>query len=111
MLAYVHSLGWMPRLMAAFSAGRPKASHPMGCRTLWPRINANLATASPPGEGLGVAHVQVAGGVGEHVERVELGPRTIFVVGPIQALCLPGRHPFGLDRSGVVLLHDALDGT
>ena len=30
----VHSAGWMPLLMAAFSAGRPKASKPMGKKTL-----------------------------------------------------------------------------
>ena len=48
MFAYVHSLGWTPRLIAAFSAGRPNASQPIGCRTLFPRIAANRATASPP---------------------------------------------------------------
>ena len=32
--AYVHTLGWIPRLIAAFSAGRPKASKPIGKRTL-----------------------------------------------------------------------------
>ncbi len=37
MFAYVHSLGWMPRLMAAFSAGSPKASQPIGFRTFSPR--------------------------------------------------------------------------
>jgi len=29
----VHSAGGMPRSMAAFSAGRPKASQPIGCTT------------------------------------------------------------------------------
>ena len=33
--------------MAAFSAGSPKASHPIGCRTLLPRIQAYRAMASP----------------------------------------------------------------
>ena len=36
MLAYVHSLGWMLREMAAFSAGRPKESKPIGNMTLQP---------------------------------------------------------------------------
>ena len=30
MFAYVHSFGWMPRLIAAFWAGRPNASNPTG---------------------------------------------------------------------------------
>ena len=34
MFAYVHSLGWMWRLIAAFSAFSPNASHPIGCMTL-----------------------------------------------------------------------------
>jgi hypothetical protein len=38
MLSRVHFSGWTPRLMAAFSAGRPSASQPMGWRTLNPRI-------------------------------------------------------------------------
>ena len=38
MFESVHALGWAPPLMAAFSAGRPKASKPMGWRTLLPRI-------------------------------------------------------------------------
>ena len=37
MFSYVHSVGSMPRLIAAFSAGSPNASQPMGCRTLYPR--------------------------------------------------------------------------
>jgi hypothetical protein len=37
-LSSVQVRGWMLRLMAAFSAGRPKASKPMGCMTLWPRM-------------------------------------------------------------------------
>ena len=45
-LDMVHSKGWMPRDMAAFSAGRPKASKPMGCSTLYPCIRRNRAWAS-----------------------------------------------------------------
>ncbi len=30
--------GWMPEAIAAFSAGRPKESQPIGERTLNPRI-------------------------------------------------------------------------
>ncbi|GIV00633.1 MAG: hypothetical protein KatS3mg014_2248 [Actinomycetota bacterium] len=48
MLAYVHSFGGIPRRIAAFSAGRPNASQPIGCRTLYPRIAAYRATTSPP---------------------------------------------------------------
>ena len=39
-------------LMAAFSAGRPKASQPIGCRTLKPRIHLYRASASPMAVGL-----------------------------------------------------------
>ncbi len=37
MFAYVQSAGCEFFLIAAFSAGSPKASQPMGCRTLYPR--------------------------------------------------------------------------
>ena len=47
MLASVDFSGWIPCLMAAFSAGRPKASHPNGCRTLNPRIRFWRAITSP----------------------------------------------------------------
>ena len=30
----LHPMGWPPIAMAAFSAGMPKASHPIGCNTL-----------------------------------------------------------------------------
>ena len=33
----VHFAGWMPRSRAAFSAGRPNASQPIGCSTEKPR--------------------------------------------------------------------------
>ena len=47
MLEYVHLAAWVLCLMAAFSAGRPKASKPMGCRTSKPRMRAWRAIASP----------------------------------------------------------------
>ena len=37
MFWYVHSPGATPRSIAAFSAGSPKASQPIGCSTLNPR--------------------------------------------------------------------------
>ena len=37
MLFQVHSAGCAPSAMAAFSAGIPKASQPIGCRTSKPR--------------------------------------------------------------------------
>ena len=37
MFAYVQSAGCEFFLIAAFSAGRPKASQPIGCSTLCPR--------------------------------------------------------------------------
>ena len=47
MFASVDVRGWIPFLMAAFSAGRPKASHPNGCSTLKPRIRFTRAITSP----------------------------------------------------------------
>ena len=47
MFARVEVSGWIPPLMAAFSAGRPKASHPNGCSTLKPRIRFIRAITSP----------------------------------------------------------------
>ena len=38
-LQLVETLAGTPLSMAAFSAGRPKASHPIGCSTLNPRIH------------------------------------------------------------------------
>ena len=39
MFSYVHTAGCTPLSMAAFSAGSPKASQPIGCSTLKPRIH------------------------------------------------------------------------
>ena len=39
MFEIVHSRGGVSFLIAAFSAGRPKASHPIGCSTLCPCIH------------------------------------------------------------------------
>ena len=47
MFLYVQAAAWVLSLMAAFSAGRPKASKPMGCSTSKPRMRAWRAIASP----------------------------------------------------------------
>jgi hypothetical protein len=47
MLPSVDVSGWMPLLIAAFSAGRPNASQPNGCRTLKPCSRFRRATTSP----------------------------------------------------------------
>jgi hypothetical protein len=47
MLSFVQRAGGMPRWMAAFSAGIPNESHPIGWRTASPRMRRNRATASP----------------------------------------------------------------
>ena len=39
MFESVHSLGGVLFLMAAFSAGSPNESHPIGCSTLYPFIH------------------------------------------------------------------------
>ena len=43
----VQSRGFTPRLIAACSAGWPKLSQPIGCRTLKPCKRLNHASASP----------------------------------------------------------------
>src|SRR5215472_1074843 len=43
----VHVRGCVLALIAAFSAGKPNASHPMGCNTLNPFILFVRATTSP----------------------------------------------------------------
>ncbi|MEZ4235678.1 MAG: hypothetical protein R3F59_05850 [Myxococcota bacterium] len=45
-LAAVQAAGSTPRAIAAFSAGRPKASQPMGCRTAAPWRRAWRARTS-----------------------------------------------------------------
>jgi hypothetical protein len=47
MLSRVHLAGGTPFLIAAFSAGRPNASQPIGCSTLLPCIIANRVSTSP----------------------------------------------------------------
>ena len=46
MFGIVHSRGWMPVLIAAFSAGSPKASKPIGMKTFSPCIRWKRASAS-----------------------------------------------------------------
>ena len=47
MRASVKMRGWMPVLMAAFSAGSPKLSNPMGLRTAWPCMVCLRTSRSP----------------------------------------------------------------
>ena len=47
MFSRVHFPGWTPASKAAFSAGRPKASQPMGWSTLKPRARLWRASTSP----------------------------------------------------------------
>jgi hypothetical protein len=46
MFDIVHLYGWIPLSMAAFSAGSPKASKPIGKKTLYPRIRIKRARVS-----------------------------------------------------------------
>ena len=47
MLASTWTRGWVPVLMAAFSAGRPNESNPMGDSTPSPRMVRYLTSRSP----------------------------------------------------------------
>ena len=66
--------GCWPVLMAYCSAGRPKASQPIGCSTLKPQRAAVAGEDVRGGVAFRMADVQPgAARVGEHVEDVELG--------------------------------------
>ena len=60
MLRIVHWAGWTPLLMAAFSAGSPKASKPMGKNTLSPFMRRKRAMGVGGRHDVPVADVQVA---------------------------------------------------
>jgi|GEM_PF-2374186 len=47
MFSRVHLAGGTPFAIAAFSAGRPKASQPIGCMTLQPRMCMKRVSTSP----------------------------------------------------------------
>ena len=47
MLSYVHLAGGTLFAIAAFSAGRPKASQPIGCSTFMPRMRWWRVSTSP----------------------------------------------------------------
>ena len=105
MFAYVHALGWMPRVIAAFSAGRPER---VVAERVQDVVPAHLPVApdrvADPGEVLDVPHVHVAGRVRIHLEHEAL----LVCVGTRGAahafVCLPSRQPLRLDRSEVVRL-------
>ncbi len=94
MLAYVHFAGWLSLLIAAFSAGRPNASHPIGCSTEKPFMRSLTRDHVADRVVAHVAHVDVARRVREHLEDVLL--RLAGVLGgAIGAVALPPRLPFG----------------
>ena len=65
--------GCVPVLMAYCSAGRPKASQPIGCSTFLPLHPLEAAEDVGGGVALRVADVQAgAARIREHVEHVEL---------------------------------------
>ena len=94
--ASVNTRGWVPVLMAAFSAGRPKLSNPIG---LQHAVAVHGAVADDQvAEGV-VAHVAQVGRarrVGVHAEHVERRPGVV-VVDLVGALVGPPLLPAGLD--------------
>ena len=95
MFLWVQTEAWVLCLMAAFSAGRSKAS------------DVVAAHAGLTGHGVAdgvvarVAHVKVAGRVREHLEDVLLGLGGVLV-GLVELLVGPLLLPLGLDGLGVV---------
>ena len=77
MLSSVDFSGCVPVLIAAFSAGRPNASHPNGCSTLKPRMPLHPRHDVADDVVADVPDVRVARRIREHLEAVELRPRRI----------------------------------
>ena len=100
----VHVNGWPPLLIAAFSAGRPNASKPIG--------EEHVVAQHPPiaGERVGrgldvpVADVEIARRVVVHRQQVVLGPAGVGEVGLVQAQVGPALLPARLDGRRVVAL-------
>ena len=73
--------GWTLRSMAAFSAGMPKASQPIGCSTLKPR-RALVARHHVAHRVVAhVAHVDAPRRIGEHLQHVVFRPRVVVARG------------------------------
>ena len=91
----------MPREMAAFSAGRPKASNPMGVQHVVALHPAEPGVGVRRGHGVPVADVQIAGGVGIHRHLEPLGTR-IVVGDVVNAVAFPPILPLAVDANRVV---------
>ena len=101
MRASVNTRGWVPVLMAAFSAGKPERVEPE--RTQYRLALHGLVPNGQVTEGVvaNVALVRRARGVGVHAQRVVLVPGVVVVdlVGP---LLFPEALPLLLNRLDVV---------
>ena len=78
MFSRVHFSGWTPRLMAAFSAGRPEGVPADGVQDV--EAAHALVARDHVGDAVvaDVADVDVARRVGQHLQAVELGPRRVL---------------------------------
>ena len=83
--------------MAAFSAGSPKASQPIGCSTLKPAHPLVAGEEVADRVDAHVAHVDAAGRIREHLEAVEL--RAAGLLGDLELLARPPRPPATWPRS------------
>ena len=103
MRASVKGRGWLPLLMAAFSAGRPKESKPIG-REHGVAVHGAVAD-DQVAEGV-VAHVTLVGRparVRVHAQHVERGPGVV-VLDLVGAASVPAVLPLALDLLDVVRL-------
>ena len=103
MLRSVHSRGGVWFAMAAFSAGRPNESQPMGCKhvvALHPHV-ARQRVAD--GVVAHVSHVQRAGGIRQHLQHVILLARGAGRLGAIEiGILRPALGPLLLDGLRIV---------
>ncbi len=74
----VNSRGCSPVSMAAFSAGSPNESHPIGDSTFLPRHPVIAGEQIDVGVVPQVTHVEFARGIRIHLNVVELGSGRVF---------------------------------
>src|SRR6266702_113613 len=99
----VQAPGWILRSMAAFSAGMPNASQPIGCSTAKPLGTLVAGHHVAHGVVAHVPHMDAPGRVGEHLQHVVFGTYARGIVrGREDPALVPDFLPARLGVAGVV---------